>query len=173
MAGWLLLDVRWGANLQYLDRGVLAFSTASAGRGYLPIENDAAVFDFVQRVRQLLATEPLAEKRIFILSATADDFRALRAKYLLLPLPAVVGPGDKLLRRQNTNIHYLASLDAPGSVPPEAAQLEEQLAGGRSRKRLHLREVLRTEAGALYRIVDGTGISGPVRAGREASRGKK
>ena len=117
LASWLLLDARWTRNLILQEwRTAQQFSGKTYREKHLAME-DAQLFDFVERARQVLPPRPI---RIFV-AADANYFRG-RAAYHLYPHSVFfdprsnevewVGflrPGDWLLVFQQRGIKYDAS----------------------------------------------------------------
>ncbi len=151
--GWLLLDVRWGANLVYLDTRAIAARQASGGEDYLPVAGDARAYALAGRVRALLAGQPLSSSRLLVLGPKKGDFVSLRAKYHLLPLPAVVGPLSLLDAKGRRRVDYLLQLSSPDRPSPGMAALQARLDAAGPPRRIRLREVMRSDAGVLYRVV--------------------
>ncbi|WP_167854856.1 hypothetical protein [Mangrovimicrobium sediminis] len=153
LGAWLVLDLRWSANLLYLDGRAIEARRASAGRDFLPVSNDAQIYALAGQVRQALAGQPPERARVLVLARNREDYPALRAKYHLLPVPAVIGDIDVLTRPRNRGVGYLLQLTSPDRESPGIEALERQMVAARERHAPRLREVLRAEAGVLYELV--------------------
>jgi hypothetical protein len=133
LGAWVLLDVRWIANLaRQVESDAAAFAFKAYEDKRLAVE-DAPLYAFVAKARDVLPKEPA---RIFV-AADSDYFRGRAAYHLLphraffdprantIPSPEALRPGDWMLVYQRRGVQFDAAQGKLrwNNLPPVSAEL--------------------------------------------------
>jgi len=134
VAGWLLLDFRWAANLGWQARATAAQYAGKDWRERRLAAEDGPLFSFIEKVRAKMSER---EARVFMV-ADADYFRGRGAYHLYphnvffepylnrMPSPSALRTGDYLVVYQRRGVQYNAAenkLRWDGGAPVSAEAL--------------------------------------------------